>query len=55
MKFSKTQLSKVLQSGGFVFGPPNEFISPDVFDPTKGLMSLVSSIAKESKKMGAKK
>ena len=48
-------MSKIVQSGESIFGPPNEFISPDVFDPTKGLMALVSSIAKESKNMGAKK
>ena len=55
LKCSKTQLSKILQSGGFIFGPPDVFISPDVFDPTTGLMSLVSLIAKESKNMSAKK
>ena len=55
IKFSKTQLSNIVQSEGFIFGPPNEFISLDVFDFTKRLMSLVSSIAKESKNLGAKK
>ena len=47
IRFSKTQWSKNVQSAGFIFGPPNEFILPDVFDPTKRLMSLVSSIAKQ--------
>ena len=42
--------------GEFRFGPPNEFILPDVFNlPTKGLISLVNSIAKELKNMGTKK
>ena len=53
IKFSKIQLFKIVPSGGFIFSPPNEFLSNDVFDPTKGLMSSVSSIAKESKNMGA--
>ena len=43
LKFSKTQLFKIVQSGEFIFGPP----LPDIFDPNKGLMSLTSSVAKE--------
>ena len=43
--FSKTQLSKIVQSGGFISGSLNEFISPDLFDPSKELMRLASSIA----------
>ena len=27
-KFSKTQLAKTIQSGGFLFGPPDIFGSP---------------------------
>ena len=43
--FSKTQLSKIVQSGGFISGSLNEFISPDLFDSSKELMRLGSSIA----------
>ena len=43
--FSKTQLSKIVQSGGFISGSLNEFISPDLFDPSKELMRLGSSIS----------
>ena len=43
--FSKTQLSKIVQSGGFISGSLNEFISPDLFDLSKELMRLGSSIA----------
>ena len=49
-KFSKTQLSKVVQFGGFILG------LPDIFHlPTKGSMSIVNSVANESKKTGGKK
>ena len=48
-------MSKIVQSEGFIIGLLNEFISTDVFDPTKRLMSLVCSVAKESKNMGARK
>ena len=47
IKFSKTQLLKIVLSGGSIFIPLNEFLSNDVFDPTKELMPSVSSIAKE--------
>ena len=48
-------MSKIVQLGRYIFGPANEFIPTDVFNlPTKGLISLVNSIAKESKNMGTK-
>ena len=43
LKFSKTQLFKIVQSGEFILGP----LLTDIFDPNKRLMSLASSIAKE--------
>ena len=43
VKFSKTQLSKIVQLGGFILDLPNIFNLC-----TKGLISLVNSIAKES-------
>ena len=50
ISFSKTHLSKIAQLGWFVFD------LPDVFNlPAKGLISIVNSLAKESKKTGAKK
>ena len=39
---------KIVQSRGFICGPPNEFISPDIFDSTKGLMPLVSWTARDT-------
>ena len=49
INFSKTQLSKTVQLGRFILD------LPDIFNlPTKGVISLVNSVAKE-KKMGAKK
>ena len=50
IKFSKNFLSKIVKLGGFIFGPPYMFNLPN-----EGLISLVSSIARESKSMGAKK
>ena len=47
IKLSKIQLFKIVLSGGSIFFLLNEFLSNDVFDPTKGLMPSVSSIAKE--------
>ena len=29
-KFSKSQLSQIVQSGRSIFDPPNEFVPPDV-------------------------
>ena len=58
IKSSKTHLPKIVQSGGFVFAPPNIFdsgISKPFVAPVKGFVSLANSIAKESKDMGAKK
>ena len=49
IKFSKNQLSKTLQSGGFI-SPHDLFIAL-----IEGLYSLSKSIAKESKNIGAKK
>ena len=53
IEFSKTNLSKSVQLGGFLFG------SPDIFDlpmtPIKGIISLANSIAKESKNTGIKR
>ena len=41
IKFSKTQFSKIIQSGGFLFGPPNMIdsgISSDLFRaPAEGV------------------
>ena len=49
-------MSKIVQFRGFIFGPPNDFIPPDIFNlSTKGLISLLNSIAKKSKNMSAKK
>ena len=42
-------MPKIVQSGRFISLPPNEFISPDVFDSVKGMMLLVTPMAKESK------
>ena len=57
-KFSKTQLSKTVQSGGFIFATLN-IIDSGISNPfivtIKGFASLANSIAKESKNMGAKK
>ena len=39
IKFSKTQLSKIVQLAGFIFSAPDEFVLPDVFNATKGLVS----------------
>ena len=53
IKFSKSRLSKIIQSGGFIFGPPNiihSSIPSDLFIALiKRLYSLSKSIAKESK------
>ena len=55
IKFSKTQLSKIVQLGGFVTGmtgivkPENE-----IFKTANGLLSLTNSIAKKSASMGNK-
>ena len=48
MKLSKTRLSKI-KSGGFKFSLPSDIIF------NKGVIPLVSSIAKESRNMCAKK
>ena len=45
IKFSKTQLSKMVQSGGFLFGPLN---------PLSPISSIINSHAKEPKNMGPK-
>ena len=44
--FSKTLLSKNLQSGGLIFAPPN--ISNPFVAPIKEFVSLANSIGKES-------
>ena len=56
IKFSKTQLPKIIQSGRFIFGSANIFdsgISNPLIALIKGLNSLMDSSAKESKNMGA--
>ena len=50
VKFSKTQLSKIVQLGRFLFSSSG--MSP--MAPVKGFFSLANSIAKESVNMGAK-
>ena len=58
IKFSKTQLPKIIQSGRFIFGSANIFdsgISNPLIALIKGLNSLMDSSAKESKNMGARK
>ena len=52
MKFSKTQLSKILQLGGFLF---SSGILNLAMAPIKRFFSLENSIAKELKNGGAKK
>ena len=54
IKFSKTQLSKIAQLGGFIFS--SSAISDLPIAPVKkGLFSFANSIAKESKNLGTKK
>ena len=58
IEFSNTQLSKMIQAGGFIFGPPNIFdsgVSDIVNAPFQGFSSLVNPISKETKNMGSKK
>ena len=58
IKVSKTRLSKIVLSGGFIFGPLNILASSNASDllnaPCKGFFSLENSIAKETNNMGAK-
>ena len=52
VKFSKTQLSKIVQLGRFLFSSSGMSDLP--MAPVKGFFSLANSIAKESVNMGAK-
>ena len=51
IKFSKTQSSKPVQSGEFIFSSSSIIDLP--MAPIKGFFSLANSIAKESENMGA--
>ena len=57
IRFPKTQLSKIVQLGGFLFGPPNIFSPP--IEPNKKMTSLANQITnsfiKELKNAGTKK
>ena len=51
-------MSKMIQAGGFIFGPPHTFdsgVSDIVNAPFQGFSSLANSVSKETKNMGAKK
>ena len=53
IKFSKTQISKIVQLGGFLFSPPNIFGPPI---PVKLIVdSIANSIKKELKDVDSKK
>ena len=51
MKFSKTQLSQIVQSLGFQFGSPNIFGSPikEIISSESSIKSIKNSFGKELK------
>ena len=55
IKFSKTQLSKIVQLGGFLIGPPNIFGPPIIPEITSLVNPIINSVVKELKNTGTKK
>ena len=54
IKFSKTQLSKIVQLGGFVFGPDDIFGPPIIPEITSLVNLIINSFVKKLKNTGTK-